>query len=169
MTEKTLELQLEQAAENFQTMLQYLLDNQLQIQQWTETLIQEQAKQWKTLNEQVQNLQQKSYEQFQEMVKLMNEVKPAITQEAYEQTWKKLFDQFAPFQSLWSNVNQNPYQQFFQTMNTLTNQQQQFFQQYFGQPFNNTSFTDWTNLFQQFQKSQEDWFKQLQEMSFTKF
>jgi hypothetical protein len=169
MTEKTLELQLEQAAENFQTMLQYLLDNQLQIQQWTENLFQEQAKQWKTLNEQVQNLQQKSYEQFQEMVKLMNEVKPAITPEAYEQTWKKLFDQFAPFQSLWSNVNQNPYQQFFQTMNTMTNQQQQFFQQYFGQPYNNASIAGWTNLFQQFQKNQEDWFKQLQEMSFTKF
>ncbi|WP_088067947.1 hypothetical protein [Gottfriedia luciferensis] len=168
MTEKTLELQSELAAENFQKMLQYLLDNQLQIQQWTESLLQEQAKQWKALNEQVQVQQQESYEQFQEMIKLINEIKPTLNQESYEKTWKKLFDQFAPFQSFWMNMNPNPYQTFFQTMNTISNQQQQFFQQIFKQPATNSPFTSWTNLFQQFQKNQEDWLKQLQEFSFAK-
>lgn len=168
MTEKTIELQTELAAENFQKMLQYLLDNQLQIQQWTESLFQEQAKQWKTLNEQVQVQQQESYEQFQEMIKLLNEIKPTINQETYEKTWKKLVDQFTPFQSLWTNMNQNPYQPFFQAMSTFSNQQQQFFQQFFKQPLNSTPYTAWTNMYQQFQKTQEDWFKNLQEFSFTK-
>lgn len=168
MTEKTIDLQLEQAAENFQKMLQYLLDNQLQIQQWTESLLQEQAKQWESLNEQVQNQQKKSYEQFQEMVKLVNEIKPAINQDAYDQTWKKLFEQFAPFQSYWSNVNQNPYQSFFQSMNSITNQQQQYFQQLFKQPFETPNLTNWTNYLQQFQKSQEDWAKQFKDFTFSK-
>ncbi len=168
MTEKTIDFQLEQAAENFQKMLQYLLDNQLQIQQWTETLLQEQAKQWESLNEQVQNQQKKSYEQFQEMVKLVNEIKPAINQDAYDQTWKKLFEQFAPFQSYWSNVGQNPYQAFFQSMNTITNQQQQYFQQLFKQPFDTPNLTNWTNYFQQFQKSQEDLAKQFKDFTFSK-
>ncbi|WP_088044028.1 hypothetical protein [Bacillus sp. EAC] len=168
MSEKTVDIPTEQAAENFKKMLQYLLDNQLQIQQWTESMLQEQAKQWKTLNEQVQEQQKKSYEQFQEMVKLVNEVKPTLNQESYEQTWKKLFDQFAPFQTYWSNLNQNPYQSFFQTMNSFTNQQQQFFKQFFNQPLSNSTLPNWTNLYQQFQKSQEDWLKQFQDLSFTK-
>ncbi len=168
MTEKTIDLQMEQAAENFQKMLQYLLDNQLQIQQWTESLLQEQAKQWENLNEQVQNQQKKSYEQFQEMVKLVNEIKPSINQDAYDQTWKKLFEQFAPFQSYWSNINQNPYQAFFQSMNTITNQQQQYFQQLFKQPFDTPNFTNWTNYLQQFQKSQDEWAKQFKNFTFSK-
>ncbi|PEJ56251.1 hypothetical protein CN692_18095 [Bacillus sp. AFS002410] len=168
MTEKTIELQTELATENFQKMLQYLLDNQLQIQQWTESLFQEQAKQWKTLNEQVQLQQQESYEQFQEMIKLLNEIKPTMTQESFEKNWKKLFEQFTPFQSLWSNFNQNPYQPFFQAMSTFSNQQQQLFQQFFKQPLNNTPFTAWTNMYQQFQKTQEDWLKNIQEFSFSK-
>ncbi|MFB7139691.1 hypothetical protein ACFCYN_08575 [Gottfriedia sp. NPDC056225] len=168
MTEKTIELQTELATENFQKMLQYLLDNQLQIQQWTESLFQEQAKQWKTLNEQVQLQQQESYEQFQEMIKLLNEIKPTMTQETFEKNWKKLFEQFTPFQSLWSNFNQNPYQPFFQAMSTFSNQQQQLFQQFFKQPLNSTPFTAWTNMYQQFQKTQEDWLKNIQEFSFSK-
>lgn len=168
MTEKTIDLQMEQAAENFKKMLQYLLDNQVQVQQWTESLLQEQAKQWESLNEQVQNQQKKSYEQFEEMVKLVNEIKPSINQEAYEQTWKKLFDQFAPFQSYWTNVNQNPYQTFFQSMSTFTNQQQQYIQQLFQQPINNPTISSWTNYFQQFQKSQEDWAKQFKDFTFSK-
>ncbi|PEL10538.1 hypothetical protein [Bacillus sp. AFS017336] len=168
MTEKTIELQTELATENFQKMLQYLLDNQLQIQQWTESLFQEQAKQWKTLNEQVQLQQQESYEQFQEMIKLLNEIKPTMTQESFEKNWKKLFEQFTPFQSLWSNFNQNPYQPFFQAMSTFSNQQQQLFQQFFKQPLNSTPFTAWTNMYQQFQKTQEDWLKNIQEFSFSK-
>lgn len=168
MTEKTIDLQMEQAAENFKKMLQYLLDNQVQVQQWTESLLQEQAKQWESLNEQVQNQQKKSYEQFEEMVKLVNEIKPTINQEAYEQTWKKLFDQFAPFQSYWTNVNQNPYQTFFQSMSTFSNQQQQYIQQLFQQPINNPTISSWTNYFQQFQKSQEDWAKQFKDFTFSK-
>jgi len=65
-------------------------------------------------------------------------------------------------------MNQNPYQPFFQAMSTFSNQQQQFFQQFFKQPLNNTPYTAWTNMYQQFQKTQEDWFKNLQEFSFTK-
>lgn len=169
MSVNTIESQLEQSMEKFQKMLQLLLDNQVQVQQWTENVLEEQAKQWKILNEQVQKQQKQSYEQFEEMLKLVNEIKPSIDQTSFEANWKKLLDQFAPFQAFWATQNQNPYQVFFQSMTALANQQQQIFQQFTKQPLNNPVLSGFNTYYEQFQKSQEEWLKQLRDLPFTKF
>jgi len=154
---------IENSTEQAQKILQSLLDQQLQYQQWTESLLEEQARQWASLNEKIQSHQKSMIEQFEQLYKESN---PTNLTDGFNQLFKQVQDQLTSFQSTWQNTT-NPYQNFYTSMQSFLKQQQQTLQQLWTQPSNSYA-NQWNNYFQEFQKQQEDWLKQFRNLPFNK-
>jgi len=154
---------IENSTEQSQRILQSFLDQQLQYQQWTESLLEEQAKQWASLNEKIQSQQKSMLEQFEQLYKESN---PTNFTDGFNQLLKQVQDQLTSFQSTWQNTT-NPYQNFNTSMQSFLKQQQQSLQQLWTGPSN--PFTNqWNGYFQEFQKQQEEWLKQFRDFPYNK-
>lgn len=157
---------IENSTEQTQKILQSFLDQQLQYQQWTESLLEEQAKQWASLNEKIQNQQKAMIEQFEQLFSQYKELNPTSVTDSFNQFLKHAQDQLSSYQSTWQNTT-NPYQNFYTSMQSVLKQQQQSLQQIWKQP-SNAYANQWNNYFQEFQKHQEEWLKQFRNIPFSR-
>jgi ATP-dependent Clp protease ATP-binding subunit ClpA len=156
---------IENSTEQIQKTLKSFLDQQLQYQQWTESLLEEQANQWTSLNEKIQTHQKAMTEQVEQLFSLFRDSNPTSQSEAFNQFLKQAQDQITLFQTSLQNTS-NPYQNFYSSMQTFLNQQQETVQKMWAQPSKPYA-SQWNSYIQEFQKHQEDWLKQFRDLPFS--
>ncbi|MEH6993829.1 hypothetical protein V7075_14110 [Neobacillus drentensis] len=134
---------LERLPEIQQEISQALLENQKQVQNWTVKLVEEQLTQLQSLKDMGKELQSKNVNQFNEN---LSKFRDFSNQQFSLEVLESFTNSFNPLKSL-INLENNPYQSYFETTQNFLKQQQKTVQELYSK---RTSFLvdQWISYFQ---------------------